>query len=87
MYYRFKSYFAFVTKEKFHFSLTCSFYYCLVKEGWALKVAWQLVIQGLFAYKGAYIKYVGGGAGGFYKFFKKNFEAQVTIDLKYFLAQ
>ena len=23
--------------------------------------------------KGAYIKYVGGGTGGFYKFFKKNF--------------
>ena len=22
--------------------------------------------------KGAYIKYIGGGAGGFYKFFKKN---------------
>ena len=31
--------------------------------------------------KGAYIKYVGGGAGGFYKIFKKNFVAQETIDL------
>ena len=31
--------------------------------------------------KGAYIKYVRGGAGGFYKFFKKIFVAQETIDL------
>ena len=31
--------------------------------------------------RGAYIKYVGGGAGGFYKFFKKNFVAQETIGL------
>ena len=31
--------------------------------------------------KGAYIKYVRGGTGGFYKFFKKNFKAQETIDL------
>ena len=31
--------------------------------------------------KGVYIKYVGGGPGGFYKFFKKNFVAQETIDL------
>ena len=47
-------------------------------------------------YKGAYIKYVGGGAGGFYKFFKKSVVAQETIDLdtsrtsnffrKYFMA-
>ena len=46
--------------------------------------------------KGAYIKYVGVGAGGFYKFFKKSFLAQETIDLniswpsnffrKYFMA-
>ena len=45
---------------------------------------------------GAYIKYVGGGTGGFYKFFKTNFVAQETIDLniswpsnffrKYFMA-
>ena len=27
------------------------------------------------------IKYVGGGAGGFYTFIKKNFVAQETIDL------
>ena len=49
-----------------------------------------------FITKGAYIKYVGGGAGGFYKFFKKCFIAQETIDLniswpsnffrKYFMA-
>ena len=46
--------------------------------------------------EGAYIKYVGGGPRGFYKFFKKNFVAQETIDLniswpsnffrKYFMA-
>ena len=49
-----------------------------------------------FLSKGAYIKYVGGCAGGFYKFFKKYFVAQETIDLniswpsnffrKYFMA-
>ena len=48
------------------------------------------------ACKGAYIKYVGGGAGGFYKFVKKIFIAQETKDLniswpsnffrKYFMA-
>ena len=27
------------------------------------------------------MKYVGGGAGGFYKFFRKFFVAQETIDL------
>ena len=26
-------------KAKIHFSLICSFYYCLANEGWALKVA------------------------------------------------
>ena len=31
--------------------------------------------------KGVYIKYVKGGLGGFYKFFKKNFVAQEIIDL------
>ena len=31
--------------------------------------------------EGASIKYVGGGAGGFYKFFKKNFIAQETMDV------
>ena len=50
----------------------------------------------LFSNQGAYVKYVGGRAGGFYKFFKKNFIAQETIDLnilqpsnffgKYFMA-
>ena len=30
--------------------------------------------------KGVCIKYVGGGNGGFYKFFKNNFVAQETID-------
>ena len=46
--------------------------------------------------KRAYIKYVGGGAGGFYKFVRKFFIAQENIDLniswpsnffrKYFMA-
>ena len=31
--------------------------------------------------KGAYIKYVGGGPGGFYKFFRKFFATLETIDL------
>ena len=31
--------FTLTTKKKLHCSLLCSFYYCLVKEGWALKVA------------------------------------------------
>ena len=48
---RFNSYFRFITKEKPHFSLIYSFYCCLVKEGWALKVASQFAIQGLVAYK------------------------------------
>ena len=34
--------------------------------------------------KGAYIKYVGVGNGGFYKFFKKKFVAQEIKDLPYF---
>ena len=48
------------------------------------------------SYQGAYIKYVGGRAGGFYKFFQKIFVAQETIELniswpsnffrKYFMA-
>ena len=29
------------------------------------------ILKTLDLSKGAYIKYVGGGAGGFYKFFKK----------------
>ena len=35
----------------------------------------------ILASSGAHIKYVGGGAGGIYKFFKKTFVAQETIDL------
>ena len=34
-----------------------------------------------YSVRGAYIKQVRGGAGGFYKFFKENFVAQRTIDL------
>ena len=33
------------------------------------------------SYKGAYIKYVGGGGKGFHKFFQKTFVAHQTIDL------
>ena len=48
------------------------------------------------SFKGAYIKHVGGGIGGFYKFFKKFFVGQETLDvsisrpshflMKYFMA-
>ena len=48
---RFSSYFTLITKKKLHFSLTCSFYYCLMRRRWALKVAWQFAIRELFAYK------------------------------------
>ena len=41
VYRRFNSYFTFAIKEKFHF------YCCLVKEGWALKVAQQFTIRGI----------------------------------------
>ena len=36
-----------------------------------------------------YIKYVGRGAGGFYKFFKKKFVTQEIIDflIEFFMAQ
>ena len=56
----------------------------------------QLSGKRSIAAKGAYIKYVEGGAGGFHKFFKKHFIAQETTDLniswpsnffrKYFMA-
>ena len=36
---------------------------------------------------GAYIKYVGGGPGGFYKFFKKIFRSPGDHRPKYFKAQ
>ena len=51
VYYQFNSYFTFMTKEKLHFSLTCSFYCCLEKEGSALKIAYQFPIRRLVAYK------------------------------------
>ena len=35
----FDSYFMFIAKGKLYFSLICSFYCCLVKRGWGLKVA------------------------------------------------
>ena len=37
--------------EKLHFSLICSFYCCLMKEGYVLKVAKQFAVPGLVAYK------------------------------------
>ena len=43
--------FTFITKEKLNFSLICSFYCCLVKKGWALKVASQFTIWWQVAYK------------------------------------
>ena len=54
VYCQFRSYFTFIGKEKIHFSLTYSFYCCLVKEAWVLKVAQQFAIRGLVAYKKAY---------------------------------
>ena len=48
---RFSRYFTYITTKKLHFSLTCVFYWCLVKDVWALKVIWQFVIRGLVAYK------------------------------------
>ena len=53
VYCQFSSYFTFITMQKLHFSVTCSFYYCLEKEGSALKVAYQFAIRGLVAYKPA----------------------------------
>ena len=40
--------------------------------------------QGL---KGAYIKYVGGGAGGFLQTFQKNLRSLADHRPKYFMAQ
>ena len=37
--------------------------------------------------KGAYIKYVGQGAAGFYKLFKKKFRSPGDHRHKYFMAQ
>ena len=51
MYCPCKSYFTFITKEKLYFSLICSFYCCLVKGVWVLKVVWQFTTQGVVAYK------------------------------------
>ena len=56
VYCGFDSYFTFITKEKLHFSLICSFYGFLVKKGRALKVAWQFAIRELVAYKPAAYK-------------------------------
>ena len=46
-----------------------------------------LVYFGTCSSKGAYIKYVGRGGGGFYKFFKKIFLSPGDHRPKYFLAQ
>ena len=50
-YCQFSCYLTFITKEKLHFSVTCSFYCCLEKELSALKVAFQFAIRGLVVYK------------------------------------
>ena len=42
-----------------------------------LEIIWKTKKQ----LKGAYIKYVGGVPGGFYKFFKKNVVALKTLEL------
>ena len=47
----FNNHFTFATKEKLRFSLIFSFYCSLVKEGWAMKVAYQFAFWGLVAYK------------------------------------
>ena len=47
----FDSCFMILTKWKLHFSLISSFYCCLVKEGWTLKVAQQFAMQGIVAYE------------------------------------
>ena len=47
----------------------------------SLKAAERILKSLLSFNQGAYIKYVGGGAGRFYKFFKKSFAASKNIDL------
>ena len=51
MYCQFNSYFTFFYKGETLPSLACNFYCSLVKECWALKVAWRFSIQGLVASK------------------------------------
>ena len=45
------------------------------------EVLWIFFMAVYCRLKGAYIKYVGVGAEEFYKFFKKFFVAQETVDL------
>ena len=47
----FSSHFTFITKEKLHFSSTCSFCCCLLNKGSAVKVALQFVIRELVVNK------------------------------------
>ena len=47
----FDGYFMFIAKGKLYFSLICSFYCCLVKRSWGLKVAQQFSMRGLVVYK------------------------------------
>ena len=58
---------------------------CTVNQLSGFNMVWTFILRQvkriLSQYKGAYIKYVGEGAGEFYKFFKKFFVAQETIDL------
>ena len=44
-------YFTFIKKEKLQFFLICSFYCCLVKDDWALKVDLQFAVSELPSHK------------------------------------
>ena len=59
VYCLFNNYFTFIAKEKLHLSLICIFYCCLVKKGWAMKVAVQFTVRGLVAYNP--VAYMGRG--------------------------
>ena len=51
VYCQFNSYFTFITEGRLIFSLICSFYCCLVKEGWTPENCLAICHRGLFAYK------------------------------------
>ena len=54
---------------------------------WFFVICGSLIIFLAYSFKGAYIKYVGGGARGFYKIFQKIFRSQGDNRPKYFIAQ
>ena len=51
MHYRFINFFYVYCKRKTPLFFICSFYCCLVKEHWTLKVVQKFAISGLVAYK------------------------------------